>query len=93
VPGQHKVVAGFEDRYFAEALAAIGRHPARTAQRLARALYPATKVDARTLASTDAAVAGLSRADPVTAILLEQRTLLQRRLAAQAGSGRANPSG
>ena len=91
VPGQEHLLGGFRERYFAEALAAAGRHDARTAQRLARALYPATLADDATLAATDAALARTDPADPVRAILAEQRTILQRAISARAGFGRVAP--
>jgi hypothetical protein len=76
----------FRDRYFAEALPAARRQDARTAQRLARALYPVTLADAGTLASTRSELASTDPADPIYAILLEQLTILQRMIAARAAS-------
>ena len=84
VPGQERLLGEFRERYFAEAIAAAGQHDARTAQRLARALYPATLADHATLAATDAALARMDPADPVRAILAEQRTVLQRKITARA---------
>jgi len=84
VPGQEHLLGEFRDRYFGQALPAVGLHDARTAQRLARALYPATLADDATLAATDAAVAAMDPADPVRAVLAEQRTILQRAIIARA---------
>jgi aminopeptidase N len=84
VPGQEQVLVEFRERYFADALAAVGRHDARTAQRLARALYPATLADDATLTATDTALATMNPADPVRAVLAEQRTVLQRGISARA---------
>jgi aminopeptidase N len=84
VPGQEDLLGEFRERYFGQALAAVGQHDARTAQRLARALYPATLADDVTLAATDAAVANMDPADPVRAVLAEQRTVLQREITARA---------
>ncbi len=84
VPGQERLLGEFRERYFAEAIPAVGQHDARTAQRLARALYPATLADGATLAATDAALVRMDPADPVRAILAEQRTVLQREISARA---------
>ena len=84
VPGQDELLAGFRDRYFAEALPAAGRQDARTAQRLARALYPATLIDEQTLTATEQALGDLSTDDPVRAVLLEQGALLRGRITARA---------
>ncbi len=78
------MLASFRDRYFAEALPAAGRHDARTAQRLARALYPATLTDEQTLTATEQALGDLSTDDPVRAVLLEQGALLHGRITARA---------
>jgi aminopeptidase N len=86
VPGQEHLMAEFRDRYFAEALPAVRLHDARTAQRLARALYPVTLADAVTLAATRSELASTDPADPIYAILLEQHTILQRMMTARAAS-------
>ena len=91
VPGQEHLLGEFRERYFGQALAAVGRHDARTAQRLARALYPATLADDATLAATDAAVATMDPADPVRAVLAEQRTVLQREITARASFDHIGP--
>jgi aminopeptidase N len=86
VPGQEDLVAGFRDRYFSEALPALRgatRLENRTIQRLAKALYPATLADEATLAATDAEIKRLPPADPLAAVLLEQRTLLSRAMTAR----------
>lgn len=83
VPGQETLTSEFRDRYFAAALPAVRAHDARTAQRLARALYPATLADEATLAATDEAIAAASSADPIRAILVEQREILRRVIAAR----------
>ena len=84
VPGQEALMADFRGRYFTEALPAVRQRDARTAQRLARLLYPATLADAETLSATDAALADASLDDHVRAILLEQRALLGRMITARA---------
>jgi aminopeptidase N len=84
VPGQEQLTTEFRARYFAEALPALrSNHDARGAQRLGRALYPATLADDATLAATDQALAHTPSADPIRAILLEQREMVRRVLAAR----------
>jgi aminopeptidase N len=84
VAGQEHQMAEFRDRYFTEALPALRRHDAQTAQRLARALYPVTLADADTLAATRAELASTDPGDPIHAILLDQHTILQRMITARA---------
>jgi len=92
VAGQEHLMAEFRDRYFAEALPAVRRHDARTAQRLARALYPVTLADADTLAATRTELARTDPGDPIRAILLEQHALLQRMITARAAALDLTPS-
>ena len=87
MPGQEKLAAPFRDRYFTQALPAIRRHDARAAQRLARALYPAPLAEDTTLTATDEALASSDPADPTWAVLLEQRELLRRAIAARTAAG------
>ena len=93
VPGQERLLGEFRDRYFAEVLTAASQPDAETAQRLAKALYPATLADDVTLAATDAALATMGLAAPVRAILAEQRTILQREINARARFASAAPLG
>jgi aminopeptidase N len=84
VPGQEELTSEFRARYFTEALPALRRdRDARTAQRLARALYPATLADRTTLAATDEAISATPPANPIRAVLLEQREILRRVIAAR----------
>jgi aminopeptidase N len=87
VAGQEHLMARFRDRYFAEALPAARRHDARTAQRLARALYPITLADADTLVATETELASTDPADPIHPFLIEQHTLQQRMITARAAFG------
>jgi len=87
VPGQEDLTMPYRDRYFAEALPALGRRDHRTAQRLARLLYPATLADQATVTATDQALAALPENDPLTAVLLEQRALLTDVLTARSLAG------
>jgi aminopeptidase N len=92
VAGQEHLMVEFRDRYFAEALPAVRQHDARTAQRLARALYPVTLADADTLAATRTELASTDPGDPIHAILLEQHTILQRMITARASFGLLAPT-
>jgi aminopeptidase N len=83
VPGQEDLLDGFRDRYFTEALPALRQHDARNIQRLARALYPVTLADKATLAATDAELDRLDPGDVIRTVLLEQRALLSRMIAAR----------
>jgi aminopeptidase N len=88
VPGQEQIVIAYRERYFTEALHALGEHDSRSAQRLASTLYPSTLIDAETIRLTDAA---LERADVPQAIrfaLIEQKALLQQVLVARAVASR-----
>ena len=86
VPGQEGILAARRDRYFTEALPAVGDRDSRTAQRLARLLYPAILADPATIAATDAALrnGGLSAA--VRMVVLEQRAVLQQVIEARAAA-------
>jgi aminopeptidase N len=86
VAGQEHLMGEFRHRYFAEALPAVGQHDARTAQRLARALFPLTLADADTLAATSSELASTDPADPNYAVLLEQHTVLQRMITARSAT-------
>ncbi|MGH3300094.1 MAG: aminopeptidase N [Streptosporangiaceae bacterium] len=87
VPGQETLTCPFRSRYFAEALPMIRAHDARTAQRLARALYPATLADEATLAATSDAIAGTPPADAIRPVLVEQREILRRTMIARLMDG------
>jgi aminopeptidase N len=91
VPGQEPLVGGFRDRYFAAALSVIRQLGGRAAQRLARALYPATLADEATLAATDAELLQTEHADPVRSVLLEQRAILQQVITARSAAAAAAP--
>jgi aminopeptidase N len=86
LPGQEDVVGELRDRYFSEALPAVRRLDHRMAQRLARALYPATLADEATLAATDAELDRIAPSDPIRGILLEQRAILKQVITARAAS-------
>ncbi len=88
LPGQEGLTSEFRAKYFSQALPALRRgHDARTAQRLARALYPATLANETTLAATDDALASARPTDPIRSILIEQREILRRVIAARRMGG------
>lgn len=84
LPGQEEMLLPYRDRYFAEALPAAAHHEAFTARRLATLLFPATLADSATATATTAALARGGLGDVLHAVLLEQRALLEQRLAARA---------
>ena len=84
VPGQEDIMAGYRDRYFAQALPALAGREPRVARSLAGLLYPATLVSADTVAAT---AAGLNAGDfgrSLRSIVLEQEAVLRSALAARA---------
>lgn len=72
-------MAGYRDRYFAEALPQLAGRPRRTAQRLSRLLFPSILVSEETIevsaAYTDTGVIGTELADQIV--------IMRRRLAAR----------
>jgi aminopeptidase N len=85
-PGHERILAPYRDRYFTEALLAVGGQEVSVARKLARLLYPATLADPATIAATDAALDGTGRAGlgaPLRMVLLEQRAILQQVLGAR----------
>jgi aminopeptidase N len=83
VPGQEAVLAGFRDRYFAEAVPALDGREVRTMRRLARALYPATLAEPATLAATEAALERGGLSEGMRLVLQEQEAILRAVLAAR----------
>jgi aminopeptidase N len=83
VPGQETVLAGYRERYFAEALPALDGRDVRTMRRLARALYPATLAEPATLAATAAALERGGLSDGLRLVLQEQQVILRAVLAAR----------
>jgi aminopeptidase N len=86
VPGQDALLTPYRERYFTEVLPAVADHEVSAAGRLARMLYPATLADSATIAATDAALARGDLSEPLRAVLLEQRAILQQVLAARAAA-------
>ena len=83
VPGQEKLMAGYRDRYFADALPALAARKPRPKSRLSRLLFPVTLVSEATIEAANAA------APPDSVLRLavaEQVTIMRRRLAARAPS-------
>ena len=83
VPGQEAVLAGFRERYFAEAVPALDGRDIRTMRRLARALYPATLAEPATLAATAAALERGGLSEGMRLVLQEQQAILRAALAAR----------
>ncbi|MBV9853761.1 MAG: ERAP1-like C-terminal domain-containing protein [Streptosporangiaceae bacterium] len=76
-PGQEELMAGYRDRYFAEALPRLAGRPRRSAQRLSRLLFPSILVSEETIEVsadyTDTGVIGTELADQIA--------IMRRRLA------------
>jgi aminopeptidase N len=84
VPGQADLLTPFRARFFAEALPALAGHDRRSAQRLARLLYPVLLADAETLAATDEALASDDLAPPLRPVLTEQAAIVAEIMTARA---------
>lgn len=80
VPGQEELMAGYRDRYFAEALPALAARKQRSKSRLSRLLFPATLVSEATI---EAANAAKPPDDVLRLAVAEQATIMRRRLAAR----------
>ena len=80
VPGQEELMAGYRDRYFAEALPALATRKPWPKARLSRLLFPVTLVSEATIEAANAA-------EPTDHLLrlavAEQATIMSRRLAAR----------
>jgi aminopeptidase N len=83
VPGQEAVLAGYRERYFAEAVPVLDGREIRTMRRLARALYPATLAEPATLAATAAALERGGLSEGMRQVLQEQEAILRAVLAAR----------
>jgi aminopeptidase N len=80
VPGQEELMAGYRDRYFAEALPALVSRSPWVKARLSRLLFPVTLVSEATIEAAEAA----EPADHVLRLAVaEQATIMRRRLAAR----------
>jgi aminopeptidase N len=91
-PGQERLLAPYRDRYFTEALPALRRREVSVARTLARLLYPATLADPATVSATDAALERDGLGGPLRLVLLEQRAILQRVLAARSAHATPDPA-
>ena len=83
VPGQEALLAGYRERYFTEALAALDGREVQVMRQLARALYPATLAEDTTLAATAAAAERDGLSQGLRLVLLEQEAILRSALAAR----------
>jgi aminopeptidase N len=80
VPGQEELMAGYRDRYFTEALAALSTRKRWAKSRLSRQLFPVTLVSEATIEAANAA----QPPDNVLRLAVaEQTTIMRRRLAAR----------
>jgi aminopeptidase N len=84
VPGQEAVLAGFRDRFFAEAVPVLDARDVRAMRRLARALYPVTLAEPATLAATRAVLERGGLSEGMRLVLQEQEAILTAVLAARA---------
>jgi aminopeptidase N len=83
VPGQEALLAGYRDRYFAEALPALDGRAIRQMRRLARALYPVTLAEPATLAATELGAKRDDLSRGLRLVLQEQEVILRSALAAR----------
>ncbi len=83
VPGQDRLLTPYRARFFAEALPALAGRDRRSAQRLARLLYPVQLADAETLAATNEALARHDLAPPLRPVLEEQAAIVTEIMAAR----------
>jgi aminopeptidase N len=83
VPGQEALLAGYRDRYFAEALPALDGRDIRKMRRLARALYPVTLAEPATLAATELGAKRDDLSRGLRLVLQEQEVMLRSALAAR----------
>jgi len=88
VPGQEELLAGYRDRYFAEALAELDRRGLREMRRLVRALYPVTLATPGTLAATEAAAERGELSRGLRLALREQQVIMRAMLAARSAPRR-----
>jgi aminopeptidase N len=83
VPGQEALLAGYRDRYFAEALPALDLRDIRQMRRLARALYPVTLAEPATLTATELGAKRDDLSRGLRLVLQEQEVILRSALAAR----------
>jgi aminopeptidase N len=83
VPGQEALLAGYRDRYFAEALPALDGRDIRQMRRLARALYPVTLAEPATLTATELGAKRDDLSRGLRLVLQEQEVILRSALAAR----------
>ena len=83
VPGQEALLAGYRDRYFAEALPALDGRDIRQMRRLARTLYPVTLAEPATLAATELGAKRDDLSRGLRLVLQEQEVILRSALAAR----------
>ena len=82
------LLAGYRDRYFAEALAVLDTRELREMRRLARALYPVTLAGPETLAATEAAAGRGDLSRGMRLVLEEQEVIMRSMQAARSARRR-----
>jgi aminopeptidase N len=87
VPGQEELMAGYRERFFAEAVPELAGRTARLQQRLGRALFPATLVSAKTIEIAE--IAG-TVTDVLATLVAEQTAIMRSVLAAREQPRRAD---
>jgi aminopeptidase N len=80
VPGQEELMAGYRDRYFAEALVALATRSPWSKSKLSRPIFPVTLVSQATI---EAANAAEPSDDVLRLAVADQVTIMRRRLAAR----------
>jgi aminopeptidase N len=80
VPGQEELMAGYRDRYFAEALMALAARSPWSKSKLSRPLFPVTLTSQSTI---EAANAAEPSDDVLRLAVADQVTIMRRRLAAR----------
>ena len=88
VPGQEGIMAGYRDRYFAQALPALASREPRVMRSLAGLLYPATLISPDTVAATEAGLSASEFSGSLRTVVLEQEAILRSALAARAARQR-----
>ncbi|MGH9296515.1 MAG: aminopeptidase N [Acidimicrobiales bacterium] len=83
VPGQETTALPWRDRYFTDALPVLNALSVRTVQRVGALLYPSTIVERSTVSATDEALERRALSEAVRAVLIEQRAILLRMIAAR----------
>jgi aminopeptidase N len=93
VPGQEDLMAGYRDRYFAEAVPTLNARDSRATRRLAEMLFPMLLADDATLAATRAALEAGGLTGAFRATLVEREAMLRAVATARSASSPGGVSG